>query len=209
MLGRYFILGTDTDCGKTHATCKLVLAARAEQQKVMALKPVASGCHLEHGVLVSPDVLRLQQALSDQTTELCPWRFSAPISPHLAAASQGEVLSIDAIADFCMSDKWDAFDVVFIEGAGGLMVPLNGLATWVDLLKQTGLPVILVVGLRLGCINHALLTHAVLKLHAIECVGWIANTLEPTMLAQADNIKTLQAALDIPLLEVLPHETYN
>ena len=92
MLGRYFILGTDTDCGKTHATCKLVLAARAEQQKVIALKPVASGCHLEHGVLVSPDVLRLQQALSDQTTELCPWRFSAPISPQLAAATQGEVL---------------------------------------------------------------------------------------------------------------------
>ena len=207
MLGRYFILGTDTDCGKTHATCKLVLAAREKQHKVMALKPVASGCNVEHGRLVSPDVLRLQQALNDHTTELCPWRFSAPISPHLAAALENEVLSIDAIANFCMSDKWDNFDVVFIEGAGGLMVPLNGLVTWVDFLKKTGLPVILVVGLRLGCINHALLTHAVLQLNSIECVGWIANMLDPKMLAQADNIKTLKASMDIPLLEVFSFES--
>jgi len=207
MKGRYFVLGTDTDCGKTHVTCKLVAAAQARNQSVMALKPVASGCAVHDGVLISEDVVRLQRALCDQTTELCPWRLSAPIAPHLAAAAQGETLSVDAIADFCMSSAWDQYDVVFIEGAGGLMVPLDGLFTWVDFLQQTGLPVILVVGLRLGCINHALLTHEVLKFKGIKCVGWIANMLEPTMLAPAENITTLQSALDIPLLAQVPYET--
>ena len=200
----YFIIGTDTDCGKTYITCQLVDYLKRNHQRVQAIKPVASGCDDVDGVLVSDDAQRLTLHNGVQHDEDLFWRLKRPISPHIAAAEEGLTLSARAIAQACQSFESDALDVLLIEGAGGLMVPLNQQETWVDFLVQTKIPVILVVGMQLGCINHALLTEAVLHMHAIRCVGWVANCLDSTMLALPDNIKTLSDRLSFPLLATVP-----
>lgn len=196
----YFIIGTDTDCGKTHVTCALIEALQARQHTVMALKPVASGCEQIGDKLVSDDVTRLQAAQGDNQHLICPWSFSLPVSPHLAAQSVGETLCLEEIVAFCQRKAWDAYDYLLIEGAGGLMVPLNDQDTWIDVLQRTQIPVILVVGMRLGCINHALLTMTVLQSHRIECAGWIANCLDNQMLCLQENIDTLKMKMPFPLL---------
>jgi len=197
----YFILGTDTDCGKTYVTCAFMRYLQANNHTVMALKPVASGCHEEvTGHLKSDDAQRLQSCNDDPATNICPWPLRLPVSPHLAAKADGVSLSATSVAAFCIDPKWHAFDYVLIEGAGGLMVPLNAQETWIDVLKQTAIPVILVVGMRLGCINHALLTQSVLDAHQIPCAGWIANCLDNTMHCLEENIITLIDKMNMPLL---------
>ena len=197
---RYFITGTDTDCGKTWVTAQLVNFF----SNSAAIKPVASGCTVIGNQLVSADAEHLQQAYNLPLNEITPWRFQLPISPHLAARDAGETLSIKTIADYCLNLQITDKDILFIEGAGGLIVPLNENETWIDFLKYSNIPVILVVGMTLGCINHALLTESALKFHKIPCAGWIANCLDPDMLALSDNIATLESKLKIPLLAHLP-----
>ena len=207
MMKRYFIVGTDTDCGKTYVTCKLVKQLTAQNKRCLAIKPVASGCHeLADGQLINDDVQRLQEAngLFDET--LCGWSFKPPIAPHLAAQNVGVELSAQAITQFCMSDRFSTFDYLLIEGAGGLMVPLNEKETWLDFLMLSQIPVILVVGMRLGCINHALLTAMVLDKHQIHCEGWIANCLVEDMLMLDANIDTIAKRLPFPLLATIPSE---
>lgn len=201
----YFIVGTDTDCGKTQAMCALIAYFKAKQQSVMALKPVASGCERQHNVLLSGDVLRLEQALGEHPMDICRWRFEPPIAPHLAAEQAGITLSAKQIVDFCTLPTWTSYEVMLIEGAGGLLVPLNAHETWIDVLVRAQWPVILVVGMRLGCINHAMLTRAVLAQHGIPCVGWLANVLDPDMLCLEENIQTLVHRLDTPLLARIPY----
>ena len=203
---RYFIVGTDTDCGKTYVTCQLITQLKAQNKRCLAIKPVASGCHeLADGQLISDDVQRLEQAngLFDET--LCAWPFKPPIAPHLAAQAAGVRLSAQAITQFCMSDKFSTFDHLLIEGAGGLMVPLNEKETWLDFLILSQIPVILVVGMRLGCINHALLTAMVLDAHQIHCEGWIANCLAEDMLMLDSTIETIATKLHFPLLATIPY----
>lgn len=198
---RYFITGTDTDCGKTYVTAKLVdYFANAA-----ALKPVASGCMVIENELVSTDAQQLQQNSSLSLDEINPWRFKLPVSPHIASKEEGICLSIKEIADYCMDFRLAGIESLFIEGAGGLMVPLNEKETWVDFLKHTDIPVILVVGLKLGCINHALLTEQALMVNKIKCVGWVANCLDPEMLALSENISTLKSILKFPLLATIPY----
>lgn len=199
-MSRYFILGTDTDCGKTYVTGQLVDVLKRCHQRVMAIKPIASGCYWHEGVLVSDDVLQLNTHNGESPNDALFWRFQSPISPHLAATEHGVALSIQAIATVCASFE----DCLLIEGAGGLMVPLNARETWLDFLIQTGIPVILVVGMRLGCLNHALLTEAVLAFNRIHCIGWIANCLDPKMMALQENIDTLSDKLAFPLIATLP-----
>lgn len=201
---RYFIIGTNTDCGKTYITCQLVDYLKRNHHHVHAIKPVASGCIDVDGVLVSEDVQRLNKHNSAESDESLFWRLKRPISPHLAAVEDGYQLSSQAIAKACQAFNADAIDILLIEGAGGLMVPLNEQETWVDFLIQTQIPVILVVGMQLGCINHALLTEAVLNMHGIECVGWIANCIVPDMLALPENIKTLSDKLSFPRIATVP-----
>jgi dethiobiotin synthetase len=198
---RYFITGTDTDCGKTYVTAKLVdYFANAA-----ALKPVASGCMVIKNQLVSTDAQQLQQNSLLSLDVINPWRFKLPVSPHIASKEEGICLSIKEIADYCMDLSLPGVESLFIEGAGGLMVPLNEKETWIDFLKYTDLPVILVVGLKLGCINHALLTEQALIANKIKCVGWIANCLDPEMLALSENISTLKSMLKLPLLATLSY----
>lgn len=206
---RYFITGTDTDCGKTHATGHLL----ETHPNSVAIKPIASGCMLvaaeqhaaHHQTLVSADAQLLTKNNKLSPNEINPWRFQAPISPHLAAQKENCTINIKEVADYCLNFSHNGADTLFIEGAGGLMVPLNDNETWVDFLKLTQLPVILVVGMTLGCINHALLTASVLKFSKISCAGWIANCMDAQMQVLDANIATLTRLLDMPLFAHIPY----
>ena len=202
---RYFITGTDTDCGKTYVTCQLLNYFKQSNQRAIGLKPVASGCAELNGQLISDDAFHIQACNDTTDLDICAWRFKPPISPHLAAAEVGEVVSAKAVLDFCNEKAFANHDYQLIEGAGGLMAPLNDNETWLDFLSYSKIPVILVVGMRLGCLNHALLTDLALKTHNIECAGWIANCLDEHMLYLTENIKTLSEKLHMPLLATIPY----
>ncbi|WP_298625985.1 dethiobiotin synthase [uncultured Legionella sp.] len=197
---RYFITGTDTDCGKTYVTRKLTEFV----PNSAAIKPVASGCTFIDGELISSDAQELMHTSTLTMQQINPWRFKLPVSPHIAAKQDGTHLSADELAQYCTRLELPQTDTLFIEGAGGLMVPLNEEETWLDFLKCTEIPIILVVGMKLGCINHALLTSLVLKSNKLSCAGWIANCLDKDMLALEENIQTLKSKLDIPLLATVP-----
>lgn len=197
---RYFVVGTDTDCGKTYITSRLAQYF----PHAAAIKPVASGCTVHGQELLSADALQLQQAVHLSLSLINPWRFKQPVSPHIAAQEEGARLCAQEIADYCLNLPLEDVTRLFIEGAGGLLVPLNEKETWLDFLKETGFPVILVVGMKLGCINHALLTSAVLQFYEIPCLGWVANCIDPHMLALAENCATLKEKLPMPLLATVP-----
>lgn len=196
---RYFITGTDTDCGKTYVTTALLNYFKHS----IAIKPVATGCYEMNNQLVNEDALEINKACGLGIEKITPWRFRSPVSPHIAAAEEGVYLSISDIVSYCMNLKCSQSDRLFIEGAGGLMVPLNTHETWLDFLKISNIPVIFVVGMKLGCINHALLTETVLKLHQISCIGWIANCKDADMQSLTENIETLVEKLTFPLLTVI------
>lgn len=199
---RFFITGTDTDCGKTYVTASLLKYFSS----AAAIKPVASGCMEIENKLVNSDALYLQENCKHSISldVINPWRFKLPVSPHIAAHNEGASLLINEIADYCLNLQLDGIETLFIEGAGGLMVPLNDHETWIDFLQITQIPVILVVGMKLGCINHALLTEAVLHANNIKCAGWIANCIDPNMQALSANIETLNQKLTAPLLAQVP-----
>lgn len=202
---RYFITGTDTDCGKTYVTCRLLEYFKKHEFKVKAIKPVASGCQEQEGHLISSDEVNLQ--LHNGTSDnICQWKLKRPISPHLAAKEDGLQVTIQELMHFCDSNHFQALDYLLIEGAGGLMVPLNEQETWIDFLKLSQIPLILVVGLKLGCLNHALLTAQVLQHYNLPCAGWIANCIDPEMLALKENIQTLVNKMPFPLLATIPFE---
>lgn len=201
-MNRYFITGTDTDCGKTHVTTQLLRYIPDS----IAIKPLASGCLEVGGQLVSSDAMRIKEYCDLSLDEINPWRFKSAIAPHLAAKEHGVRLCAKTLADYCFQIKSKTADHLFIEGAGGLLVPLNDTETWVDFLKLSQIPVILVVGMKLGCINHALLTASVLKSNQIPCRGWIANCLDPNMQALSENIETLTCLLAFPRLSIIPFE---
>jgi dethiobiotin synthetase len=200
----YFITGTDTNCGKTYVTKKLM----QETPNSVAIKPLASGCiQTEHG-LVSEDALELKHA--DLSLEqINPWRFAKAVSPHIAAKEEGKQVSAKELVDFCLQFEKPNCETLFIEGAGGLLVPLNDKETWIDFLKLSKIPVILVVGMKLGCINHTFLTQTALAAHGIECIGWIANCIDPNMQAFDENIATLKDNLPFPLLRIFMHDPGN
>ncbi len=188
---QYFITGTDTDSGKTYVTCALL----RHYKNSAAVKPVASGC--EAGI--SDDAQSIARDSIEIIEHQKPWRFNPPISPHIAAQQVEEVITVADIFSYVQHIQTQA-EYLFIEGAGGVMVPLNTKETWLDFLTLSKVPVVLVVGMTLGCINHALLSASVLKTSQIECAGWIANFLDPEMLCLEENIVTLKSFLDIPFL---------
>lgn len=202
---RYVIIGTDTNCGKTYVTCQLLAHLKAKGSRAMAIKPVASGVVEKEGRLVNEDVARLQEYNGALEPAICSWVFNDPVSPHLAAKVVGQHVSAGEVVAFCESSKFQDTDYLFIESAGGLMSPLNDDETWLDVLLKSRIPVLLVVGMRLGCLNHALLTASVLKANRIPCVGWIANVVDNTMLLRSQNIETLTLKMDWPRLATLAH----
>lgn len=194
---KYFVTGTDTDCGKTRVCCQL-LDYLNQSQRAQALKPVASGS--------DADIVLLQHHNVDSHQEINGWLFPDAISPHLAAKRQSTKLSALDIAGFCLDERFSIYDHLLIEGAGGLMVPLNENETWIDFLQISNIPVILVVGMRLGCLNHALLTASVLEAHQLPFLGWIANCIDRNMEAFEENLETLVAKMPVPCLGIVPHD---
>lgn len=203
----YFITGTDTDCGKTTVTCQLLNYLNQRNKKALALKPVVTGSVKTGKEWYAADVLAIKACNIYPDYPICNWHFKAPVSPHIASAYEGKRLNSQDIYDFCLKAKTSLeLDFLFIEGAGGLQVPLNAQETWLDFLNLSKIPVIFVVGMQLGCLNHALLSDFILREYGISCLGWISNHLDPKMLALEDNILTLIEKMQMPYLTHLPFQ---
>jgi dethiobiotin synthetase len=202
-----FVTGTDTGVGKTLVSCTLLHALVGQGLCAVGMKPVASGCRREGGQLVSEDVelLRAAGSLRLPLAQINPYAFEPPLAPHIAAAQAGTTISLSEIASAFKALTAQA-DVVVVEGVGGFRVPLNGREDTADLVVLLGLPVILVVGLRLGCINHALLTAEAIARRGLNLAGWVANRIDPAMAVQTENLAALTERLPAPCLGVLPHQ---
>lgn len=201
----WFITGTDTEIGKTYTTCALLHVARAQGLTALGMKPVAAGTEVVGGERLNEDVAALRAASSFDPglALLNPWCLTSPIAPHIAAAEEGVRIAPAPIVDALGALRQRA-DVVLVEGVGGFRVPLADDYDSADLAAELALPVILVVGLRLGCINHALLTVEAIDRRGLGLAGWIGNHIDPQMLRAAQNIDSLRERIPAPLLGVLP-----
>lgn len=200
----YFITGTDTNAGKTWATVALMEYFKTQGKSVIGMKPVASGCDVIGGKLVNADALLLQKhaSLAVDYDDINPYAYPLPISPHLAGCGNpADFAKLNAAYAKLTSQA----DVVLVEGAGGWYSPLNAKQHNGDLAKALGLPVILVAGIRLGCINHAVLTATAIAADGAACVGWLANYLQPDADYDRQVIESIQERVSAPCLGVLPY----
>ena len=207
----YFVTGTDTGIGKTWSTVALMQYFKNQGKTVIGMKPVASGCDESEGVLKNEDALLLQKYASVAVSyqDINPYAFALPVSPHIAAEKSGVEIELDIIMAKYQQLEGQA-DVVLVEGVGGWMVPLSPRQSVADLAQRMGLPIIIVVGMRLGCINQAKLTFAAINQSGVKCLGWIASCVERDMLMLDENIQTLRQATELPLLAVFPYmDTLN
>ena len=198
-----FVTGTDTGVGKTLGACALIHALAARGARPVPMKPIAAGAE---GMLNGDTRDLLDAARLDETwgPAVTPVLLREPMAPHIAAAREGRALTLDFLAP-ALARLAAAGDFLVVEGVGGFKVPLaDGLDT-VDLARAVGLPVILVVGLRLGCLNHALLTADAVRGAGLMLAGWIANAIDPHMPVRDENVAALEQRLDAPLLGRLPH----
>ena len=202
----YFITGTDTGIGKTRVTTGLLKAFARQGRKTVGMKPVASGAQVTREGLRNADALAIQVAASEKRAYALvnPYCFVPPVAPHIAALEAGVEISLDPIraayAELCKGA-----DTVLVEGVGGWQVPLSPVLELPDLARELELPVILVVGLRLGCLNHALLTARALNADGLELAGWVASDIDPAFERPEANVASLEAELHAPLLARLPH----
>ncbi|SEG71659.1 dethiobiotin synthase [Marinobacterium lutimaris] len=203
----FFITGTDTDAGKTLVSAGLLHHANELGLRTIGLKPVAAGCE-DHGEgLRNSDALILQATASVQLPyqQVNPIALAEPMAPHLAAQREERRLSADRIAAFCRGALMQPADFALVEGAGGWRVPLSSREMLSRVPQLMELPVILVVGMKLGCISHALLTAEAISRDGLQLAGWVANVVDPEMAVLQENIDTLKGALHAPLLGVVPH----
>ena len=202
----YFITGTDTGVGKTAVTLGLMQLMQARGCRVAAMKPVASGGVSTPAGLRHDDALALQRQASVELeyAQLNPYCFAPAIAPHIAAEQAGIPLEIELICNKYKEIR-ELSDCVLVEGAGGWLVPLNADETLADLALALGLEVILVVAIRLGCLNHALLTAAAITGSGCKLAGWIANHVLPETAAAAANVRALEERLTCPRLASIPH----
>jgi dethiobiotin synthetase len=201
----YFITGTDTGVGKTAVTLGLMAHLQAQGQIVAAMKPVASGCERTAAGLVNEDALQLQRQSSVALPYALvnPYAFEPPIAPHIAAARVGVTIAIDTIRS-AFDEIAGTADCVLVEGVGGWQVPLNDDETLVDLARALDLEVILVVGIRLGCLNHAMLTAESIVANGCAPSGWVANRLPPGAEYADENINALKSRLSLQFLGEVP-----
>ena len=200
-----FVEVTDTGVGKTHVSCALLQALAQHHRRVVGMKPVAAGVVPWGEGWASEDSIALRAASTIAVPpELdTPVLLPDPLSPHIAAARAGVQIDIAAIVQAYQALAAQA-DAVVVEGAGGFHVPLSPTETGADLAVALNLPMVLVVGLRLGCLNHALLTAEAMAARGLTLAGWVANRVDPDMLAPDDNIAWLQQRLGAPLLADIP-----
>lgn len=206
MAKSFFVAGTDTGVGKTLITAALLHVARQKQLTTLAMKPLAAGCVETPDGLRNEDALLLQSEMTEQLPyeQVNPVALAAPIAPHLAAAEVGRRLSLDRLVGYCRGTLMKRVDLRLIEGAGGWRVPLNEAESLAGLPLALELPVVLVVGVRLGCLNHALLTLEAMARDGIKVAGWVACQVEPDMPALEGNLATLRAVMQAPCLGEVP-----
>jgi len=200
----YFITGTDTNAGKTWTTIALMHYFKSQGKTVAGMKPVASGCLVQDGRLKNEDALLIQEnaSLPIDYDLVNPYAYELPASPHIAGVDNP--VKLDLLVGKFEQLKTTA-DIVVVEGAGGWYSPLNEREDNSDLAKALALPVIMVVAIRLGCINHARLTYQAIMQSGVTFAGWIAVCTDPELLSREGNILTLKNALAGPLLAVLPY----
>ena len=200
----YFVTGTDTGVGKTLVSCALLQAFAAQDKTTAGFKPVAAGCDDDDH---NEDAKCLRTASTVLTTygQVNPYCFPHAIAPHLAAIHAGVRIEFARITQ-SYKELSALADEVVVEGVGGFSVPLNEDQDSADLAQQLGLPVILVVGMRLGCLNHALLTQRAIADYQLKCVAWVANVLDANMPALQENIAALRERIDAPLLGIIPFQ---
>jgi dethiobiotin synthetase len=199
----FFVTGTDTGVGKTLVACALLSAFAQAGKSVTGMKPVAAGCDAGR----SPDVEALASASTVRVPSRIanPYAFDPAIAPHLAAQLAGIEIDVETIGG-AYERLSGLAEVVVVEGAGGFLVPLNARQTGADLAMRLGLPVVLVVGMRLGCLNHALLTRRQIEACGLRCAGWVANCMLPDMPQLEGNIRALEQRLACALLGVVPFQ---
>jgi dethiobiotin synthetase len=205
----YFVIGTDTNVGKTYIASALIQHFVKAGLKTVGMKPVASGCTSSQqngwqGELVNDDVITLSKAsnLTATLDLINPYRFAPAIAPHIAAEQAGIVMHSDVVMR-AYEQLARMADVVIVEGAGGFFVPINAHETLADTAVKLDIPIILVVGMRLGCINHALLTVEAVKTRGLTLAGWVANQVDPDMPMFAENLTSLQQRIAAPCLSVV------
>lgn len=206
MAAAFFVTGTDTEVGKTTSAAGLLHAARRAGLSTAAAKPVASGCEMTADGLRNGDALALlgECTLPMRYEQVNPFAFEPAIAPHLAAREAGIELTAALLAESVRRMLALQADFSLVEGAGGWRVPLAGRENLSDLAVMLGLPVILVVGVRLGCINHALLSAEAIERDGLQLAGWVANIVEPTTSRLEQNLATLADRLQAPCLGRVP-----
>lgn len=201
----WFVTGTDTGVGKTLVSAALLQALARRHARVVGMKPVAAGLVEHQGSMVSEDVLQLRAASTWAVPPALdnPVALPEPLSPHLAARHAGVDVRVADLLAPARALQAQA-DALVVEGAGGWRVPINDDETLADLARALAAPVLLVVGLRLGCLNHALLTAEAIRADGLVLAGWVANRIDPQMAAADENLAHLRAKLGAPLLGVVP-----
>ena len=203
----YFITGTDTGVGKTLVACALLQAFVKQGIKAVGMKPVAAGCVETPAGLCCEDVecLRVAGNVAAPREWVNPYTLVLPVAPHIAAEHSGVEINLEQI-DRSFRQVREIADVTVVEGVGGFVVPLNARQDTADMAEMLGLPVILVVGMRLGCINHALLTAQAIRHKGLSLVAWVANRIDPDMAAFDENLHALETRLAAPLLGIIPYQ---
>lgn len=216
---KIFVTGTDTDAGKTLVATMLLYKAQAQGLSCFGLKPIAAGCEwsnvdqekeIKQGQWHNDDALLLQAASQPAQAYSChnPIAFPQAIAPHIAAILNEQPLSVSSVLSACETGLLQQVDFHLIEGAGGWLVPLNDEETLADLAQQLankqGYKIVLVVGMKLGCINHALLTQHLILSSGLNIVGWVANHIDPDMSEQDANFEYLQQHIKAPCLGRIP-----
>ncbi|WP_237068548.1 dethiobiotin synthase [Microbulbifer guangxiensis] len=208
MTRTFFVTGTDTEVGKTFISGALLECAAREGLQTAAVKPVASGCEVTHEGLRNSDALLLQEAMTMDLPyqQVNPIALEPAIAPHIAAMEAGRRLDARRMEGVCRGVMSAGADLVLIEGAGGWRTPLGPRSYLSDLPQQLDIPVILVVGMQLGCINHAVLTAEAIRRDGLALAGWVANFVRDGMARPDENLATLRTLLPAPLLGVVPFD---
>ena len=201
----YFVTGTDTEVGKTLVSGALILKLRELGRNAIGFKPVVAGTYQgQNGEYINEDIETLQVASNlPQTQSICPFVLDTPAAPHIVAKAHGIELNVNKLLESFTSIQ-NENDFVVVEGAGGLIVPLNDHESLADFAQKIDLPIIVVVGMKLGCLNHALLTIEAIKTRKMKIAGWVANALAQEMSLLNENIQSLQDRIDAPFLGMIP-----
>ena len=201
----YFVTGTDTEAGKTLVSGALILKLRELGRNAIGFKPVVAGTYQgQNGEYINEDIETLRVASNlPQTQSICPFVLDTPAAPHIVAKANGIELNVNKLLE-SFTGIQNENDFVVVEGAGGFIVPLNDHESLADFAQKIDLPIIVVVGMKLGCLNHALLTIEAIKTRKMKIAGWVANALAQEMSLLNENIQSLQDRIDAPFLGMIP-----